>query len=99
MVFNPIKYFKDYGLMCSLEIKNSCFFASSDLKKALKNSTFKKILNDNVQYGISKYFKDFDIAKFNRGFVYYAKYGRKDVFRILNWEKSKPTKCRWIFSQ
>ena len=42
-----------------------------------------------MQYAISKYFKDFDIVKFNRGFVYYAKYGRKDVFRILNWEKNQ----------
>ena len=73
MVFNPTKYFKDHGAMSSLEIRNSYFFASNDLKKALKNSTFKKFLNDNVQCGISKYFKDFDIAKFNRGFVYYAK--------------------------
>ena len=89
MVFNPTKYFKDHGVISSLEIRNSYFFASNDLKKALKNSTFKKFLNDNVQYGISKYFKDFDIVKFNRGFVYYAKYGRKDVFRILNWEKNQ----------
>ena len=78
MVFNPTKYFKDHGAM-----------SSSDLKKALKNSTFNKFLNDNVQYAISKYFKDFDIVKFNHGFVYYAKYGRKDVFRILNWEKNQ----------
>ena len=42
-----------------------------------------------MQYAISKYFKDFDIVKFNHGFVYYAKYGRKDVFRILNWEKNQ----------
>ena len=48
------------------------------------------ILNNlNMVFNPTKYFKDFDIVKFNRGFVYYAKYGRKDVFRILNWEKNQ----------
>ena len=40
MVFNPTKYFKDHGAMSSLEIRNSYFFASNDLKKALKKFYF-----------------------------------------------------------
>ena len=48
MVFNPTKYFKDHGAMISLGIRNSYFFASSDLKKALKNSTFNKFLNRSL---------------------------------------------------
>jgi len=51
----------------------------------LKNSTFKKFLIDNLNYSIHTFKKDFDIEKFNKGFIYNFKYSRKDVCRILNW--------------
>lgn len=89
MIFSPTKYFKDKGVVQSVKIIDSSFTTSNVLKKALENCTFKKFLSDNIHYGIRKYFKDFDPSKFNRGFIYYAKYGRKDVFRILNWEKNQ----------
>jgi hypothetical protein len=53
----------------------------------LKNETFKKYLKDNIEYSILKYSTTFNSQKFNNGFVYYKKYSRKDVFRILNWDK------------
>lgn len=89
MVFNPTKYFKDHGIEEILVLDDDCFVISKKIKNLLDNPIFKKFLIDNIQYAVNKYSKDFDITKFNHGFVYYAKYGRKDVFRNLNWEKNQ----------
>ncbi|GAB3051648.1 DEAD/DEAH box helicase [Acinetobacter apis] len=89
MVFHPIKYFKDREVFTMLSINDAYFKVSDLFKEVLKKTTFKIFLIDNVDYAVTSYFKDFDRQNFNHGFVYYAKYSRKDVFRILNWEKNQ----------
>ena len=54
----------------------------------LKNEIFKKFLLDNIQYSIHTFNRLYNPNKFFDGFVLYRKYSRKDVFRILNWEKN-----------
>jgi superfamily II DNA or RNA helicase len=58
---------------------------TEEFYSALNNSIFKEYLMDNLNYSIHTYKKDFDIDKFNKGFIYNLKYSRKDVCRILNW--------------
>jgi hypothetical protein len=42
---------------------------------------------DALAYGIHAFQKRFKATRFHHGFVLGAKYSRKDVCRILNWEK------------
>ena len=51
------------------------------------NPTFKRFLLDALAYGIHAFQKRFKATRFHHGFVLGAKYSRKDVCRILNWEK------------
>jgi len=59
---------------------------ASNFKTLLKNVDFRKFVIDNTDYSISSYKRDFDLNKWNNGFILYNKYSRKDVFRILNYD-------------
>ncbi|ABM04395.1 type III restriction enzyme, res subunit [Psychromonas ingrahamii 37] len=54
----------------------------------LKNSLFKSFLIDNIEYSIYTYNKRFELKNHINGFQLYGKYTRRDVCRILNWEKN-----------
>jgi superfamily II DNA or RNA helicase len=71
-----------------VEFNNELSF-TKEFNLALKNPTFKEFLMDNLNYSIHAYKRDFDIDKFNNGFVYNLKYSRKDVCRILNWAENE----------
>ncbi|NDA63682.1 MAG: DUF3427 domain-containing protein, partial [Chitinophagia bacterium] len=58
-----------------------------DLAQALENSAFRDFLTDSVSYALRTFAKDLGQSDMVGGFVRYRKYGRKDVCRILNWEK------------
>jgi superfamily II DNA or RNA helicase/HKD family nuclease len=58
-----------------------------DLKSNLKNLSFKKFLIDSVLTAINKFDSFYKESDFYNGFVLHQKYSRKDVFRILNWDK------------
>jgi superfamily II DNA or RNA helicase len=54
----------------------------------LKNDQFRAYLLDNVDCAIKMYDAGFVNDHFFDGFQLYRKYSRKDVFRILNWDKN-----------
>lgn len=54
--------------------------------ETLRNPTFFRFLDDNIDYSIKTFNKFFVKNKYIDGFVLYRKYSRKDAFRILNWE-------------
>jgi len=54
----------------------------------LLDVNFKSHLIDNTNYSILKFERLFGLKKYVGGFVLYNKYSRKDVFRILNWDKN-----------
>ena len=56
--------------------------------KQLENSYFKLFLEDSVNYAIKTYASEFKKERFMGGFQLYKKYTRKDVFRILNWDRN-----------
>jgi superfamily II DNA or RNA helicase/HKD family nuclease len=71
-----------------LEERNEKFYLSNSMKSQIENPVFKAFLRDSTDYAISNYSGTFRKLDFENGFVLYRKYSRKDVFRILNWEKN-----------
>jgi superfamily II DNA or RNA helicase len=61
---------------------------SDSFNELLLDINFKNQLIDNTQYSILKFERQFTLKKYVDGFVLYNKYSRKDVFRILNWDKN-----------
>lgn len=53
----------------------------------LKNETFYKFLMDSVLYSIKAFENSFSESNYDGGLIRYNKYSRKDVCRLLNWEK------------
>ena len=70
-----------------VNIIQDIIYAGNDLKELLKNDEFKRILQDNTEYSITAFSNKYDSSNFKEGLLRYQKYGRKDVCRILNWEK------------
>ena len=80
--FNFIK--EDYD---NIRLEDGNFILGSDLTKALENDTFKRFFTDSVNYSIAAFNKDFSRKHYVDGLIRYKKYSRKDVCRLLNWEK------------
>lgn len=66
---------------------NETFELSTDFKSELSNEVFIKFLNDLLDYSTRKFDGIFNLTLFQNGFMIGAKYSRKDVCRILNWDK------------
>jgi hypothetical protein len=62
---------------------------SEYFKIQLSNPTFHSYLLDSVYYGITRFDQTFDLDKYLDGFLIHQKYSRKDICRILNWEKNE----------
>ncbi|MEQ8167851.1 MAG: DEAD/DEAH box helicase [Candidatus Eremiobacterota bacterium] len=67
---------------------NGEFKVEGAFKALLNNEFFVYFLVDMLTYSESIYDKYFDKNKYFGGFILYRKYSRKDVFRILNWDKN-----------
>lgn len=80
--FNFIR--QDYKIVTKLGTQLK---ADSDLINALSNPTFRLFLLDNAQFSIWAFSAAYSKEQFVGGLIRYHKYGRKDVCRILNWEK------------
>ena len=63
-------------------------FLNNSFIDILLDVNFKNHLFDNTNYSILKFERLFGLKKYVGGFVLYNKYSRKDVFRILNWDKN-----------
>lgn len=59
------------------------------LEEDLSNDTFRKQLLDLIEYGIYQFNTHYKLEHYDRGFIRYRKYSRKDVCRILNWENDE----------
>ena len=55
----------------------------------MEDKTFKTFLLDLLSYSIIEYNKIYKREDFYEGFILYEKYSRKDVIRVLNWEKNE----------
>jgi superfamily II DNA or RNA helicase len=61
----------------------------ADFLPHFQNHLFKLFLADVLAYAEMMYTQRFDRKNFVDGFLLYQKYSRKDVCRILNWEKDE----------
>lgn len=66
---------------------NETFQLLADFRQELANEVFAEFLHDVLNYATRKFESIFNLKLFQNGFVIGAKYSRKDVCRILNWEK------------
>lgn len=71
-----------------VKIENNTIIPSESFSRILKNKFFLDFLLDSAQYSIHAFDTLFSEDKWINGFVLYRKYSRKDVFRILNWDKN-----------
>ena len=71
-----------------IEFENNQFKLSPAFNQHLKSVLFKNFLIDNIEYSIHTYNKRFELKNYINGFQLHGKYTRKDVCRILNWEKN-----------
>jgi len=67
-----------------IKLENEIFVFSNIFLSFLSQETFKTFLVDSTNYSIYEFDKLFEPANWQKGFVLYRKYSRKDVFRILN---------------
>lgn len=69
--------------------RDNTIMVGKSLKKAMQKDNFKIFLTDGVAYSIHTFKKSYSPESFFGGFIIGKKYSRKDVFRILNWEKNE----------
>ncbi len=67
--------------------KNNFLYFHEEFKKSLSKIIFKKFLLDSINYSISVFDKSYKLDYYKNGLILYNKYSRKDVCRLLNWEK------------
>lgn len=72
-------------------LANGTFRFYDQFLALLKNDSFSLFFNDALDYAQIKYDKHFDKKNYINGFSLYHKYSRKDVCRILNYEKNEDT--------
>ena len=69
--------------------KDGEYQASDSFVDMLTNEEFYEILKELVEFGISRYERDFSSRYKNTDLVLYQKYTYEDVCRILNWENNE----------
>lgn len=62
---------------------------SKSFEKMLANREFYELLKELVEFGISRYERDFSDTYRGTDFVLYQKYTYEDVCRLLNWETNE----------
>lgn len=68
-------------------LKDGWLLRHAEFYSILQNDTFKKFLQDTIDYSIHTYTSIHSESIYNQGFLLHEKYSRKDVCRILNWDK------------
>ena len=84
---------KKYGIKENIKItehNDELWFEMSEAHcRSIKTGTLGRFINDTIRYSFYKFKKDYDYIKYRNGFMLYEKYSRKDVCRILNWDKDE----------
>ena len=65
------------------------YHVSKSFEKMLTNRDFYEILKELIEFGISRYERDFSDTYRGTDFVLYQKYTYEDVCRLLNWETNE----------
>ena len=89
-----MNFFKDadakkYGDILLAVMDEEEISLGEEFKKCLENEEFKMYVDDALDYGEYRFLSTYDSKKFFYGLKLYENYSRKDVVRILNWEKDE----------
>ncbi len=79
------KYAKPHSVLTEGE----SFKRSEALRSDLENPIFKAYLLDLIAYALDRFNRAYKLEHYEKGFIRYQKYSRKDVCRILNWENDE----------
>lgn len=80
---------KTYSQCIFLEKEGSDFCASKTFGEMLQNPEFYHILEELVDFGISRYKENYSSRYQDTDLVLYQKYTYEDVCRLLNWERNE----------
>jgi superfamily II DNA or RNA helicase/HKD family nuclease len=84
---------KKYGIKENIIITEEndeyWFVMSVEHSKLINEGSLGFYINDTINYSINKYKSIYNFANFRNGFLLYEKYSRKEVCRILNWDKDE----------
>ena len=82
---------KKYGEISYVSFDNTTktFSKTDSFTSMLQNTLYKEHLLDLLEYGINKATIKENEVFGNDGLVYYRKYSRKDVFKIMNFDKDQ----------
>ena len=73
------------------KLKEQCadYKTSDEFKRMLQNQDFRNIIEELVDFGISRYEKQYSRRYQDTDLVLYQKYTYEDVCRLLNWEHNE----------
>ncbi|MBQ5674885.1 MAG: DUF3427 domain-containing protein, partial [Lachnospiraceae bacterium] len=80
---------KTYSNCVFIEKDGTDYKVSKTFKEMLKKSDFYNILEELVDFGISRYKENFSMRYQDTDLVLYQKYTYEDACRLLNWEKNE----------
>jgi superfamily II DNA or RNA helicase len=70
-----------------IDVSNNRYALLASFKEQLNNAVFSNFLNDVLNYAERKFYNLYELDRLQNGFILGEKYSRKDVCRILNWDK------------
>ena len=79
---------KTYASCVFIEKKDSDYQPAKPFSEMLEHKEFYDILSELVEFGISRYWRDYSQCYEQTDFVLYQKYTYEDVCRLLNWEQN-----------
>ena len=80
---------KTYEKCVFIEKEHNDYVPTRSILNMLANNDFYGIINELVEFGISRYERDYKDNYKGTDFVLYQKYTYEDVCRLLNWEKNE----------
>lgn len=80
---------KTYSKCVLLEPVDADYKCSNTFSEMLKNPEFVDVLSELVDFGISRYERDYSNTYRDTDLVLYQKYTYEDVCRLLNWENNE----------
>ena len=80
---------KTYSQCVFLEKDGSDYRVSKSFEEMLQNEDFYHILEELIDFGISRYKENFSMRYQDTDLVLYQKYTYEDVCRLLNWERNE----------
>ena len=80
---------KTYETCVFIQKEGEEYGISRNFARMLGNSEFYQILQELIDFGISRYRQNFSLRYQDTEFVLYQKYTYEDVCRLLNWENNE----------